>query len=65
MDIQTVPINGVLGSKDNLSNKLSDVLLLDWDVIEEYGGGLERKIIVGDEVDILLGKLPVFDSIGV
>ena len=39
------------------------MLLFDWDVIEEYGGRLERKIIVGDEVDNLLGKLPVFDSI--
>ena len=45
LDIQTVPINGVLGSQDNLDNELPDVLLFDWDVIEEYGGGLEMKII--------------------
>ena len=63
MDIQTVLIDGVLGSQDNLDNELPDVLLFDWDVIEEYGGRLERKIIVGDEVDDLLGKLPVFDSV--
>ena len=64
LDIKTVPIDGVLGSQDNLNNELPDVLLFDWDVIEEYGGRLERKIIVGDKVDDLLGELSVFDSIG-
>ena len=64
LDIQNVPINGVLCSQDNLNNKLSDVILLDWDVIIKYGRGLERKIIVGDKVDDLLGELSVFDSIG-
>ena len=57
-------IDGVLGIQDNLSNKLSNVLLLYWDVIENYRGRLERKIIVGDKVDDLLGELSVFDSIG-
>ena len=51
------------GSQDNLNDKLSCVLLFDWNVIKEYGGGLERKIIVGDEGDNLVGKLPVFDSV--
>ena len=40
------------------------MLLLDWAVLIKYGRGLERKIIVGDKVDDLLGELSVFDSIG-
>ena len=48
MNLQTVLVDGVLDGQDNLSNKLPNVLLLDWDLLEKYGGRLERKIIVGD-----------------
>ena len=40
------------------------MFFFNWDVIEEYGGGFERKIVIRDKVDDLLGELPVFDSIG-
>jgi hypothetical protein len=50
MNLQTVLVDGVLDGQDNLSNKLPNVILLDWDLLEKYGGKLERNIIVGDMV---------------
>ena len=64
LNIQTVPVYGEFGGKDDLDNELHDVLLFDRDVIEEYRGRFKGKSVTSDEVDNFLGELPVSDSIG-
>ena len=64
LDIEAVSVDGVFGGEYYFDNELPDVFVFNRDMIEEDRGGFERKIIVGDKVDNLLGKLPVFDSVG-
>ena len=38
------------------------MFLFDGNVVEEYGGRFELKIVVGDKVNDFLRELPVFDG---
>ena len=63
LDIEAVSVDGEFGGKYYFDNELPDVFVFNRDMIEENGGGFERKIIVSDEMNDFLGESPVFDGI--
>ena len=63
VNIKTVAVNGEFGGHDYFYDKLPYLFLLYRDVVKEYRGRFEGKVIICDKVDYLLSKFPVFYGI--
>ena len=63
LNIEAVTVYGKFGCQDYFNNKLPYVFFFNRDVVEEYRGWFKWEVVVGDKVDDLLGKLPVFNGI--